>query len=389
MKCARLLILLLLPCRLNAGCIGAIPVINTAVSVGKETILPAGDSTQPFYIMNGGDAPISVRIAPIAADPALLFKGYEQAPSCMKFTIFDSQVLLKPAEVKKVSASIYIPRSRQYLGKNYQYHVSFTSLSSGCTGQASVNPGFESVVLITTAKDMAKVSCSLEMSPLGGDIGQDEAVRLSIPAGAINRALSINIQEIGHSDIPVMMSGGQYRDAISAFKFYPEGTMFKKPVRLSIYYPDFDDDGMVDGTGVKVEELKVFYWDGFTWEAVGGILDTKNKCVTADVYHFSVYGLFPAGLMTQADFIPKQKIITPAKLDGHNDYIVFPNLQGNYSIDIYDVRGMKVVRLENKNIWYGLDNNGIMVESGAYIYKYNVDIDGKKKTITGVVVVAK
>ena len=107
MKYAPLLILLLLPCRLYAGCIGAAPVINTTVSVGKETILKAG--AQPFYIMNGGNTAISVKIAPIAADPALLMKGYEQAPSTMKFIVFDSQVLLQPAEVKNVSAGHHVP----------------------------------------------------------------------------------------------------------------------------------------------------------------------------------------------------------------------------------------------------------------------------------------
>lgn len=67
----------------------------------------------------------------------------------------------------------------------------------------------------------------------------------------------------------------------------------------------------------------------------------------------------------------------------------FPGLQGEYHVDIFDATGMKVARLENKNVWYGLDGNGNMVESGPYIYRYEIEIEGARKVITGVVVVAK
>lgn len=365
------------------------------ITVGKECSL--SPVVFPLFVKNKGNEAVWVYVKDIRPDVSLMRAGFEPIPLLSKVVIPGSKIKLSPGERKEVKAMLMFPRCGSFLGKQYQFHISYSAVPVNNTAPAlahgaagvGVNPGVESVVLFTTHEEMGKTEIELAMDASGGEIEDPEVITVTIPIGALGKPVKINIKELRGDEIPKKPGTGGLSDPVIVFKFEPAGTVFKKPVKISMYYPDFDDDGLVDGLNIKAENLKMFYWDGYRWDVVGGTVDLSKKCITTEIYHFSVYGLFEAGEKMAEDIIPLQKIITPAKADGKNDFISFPGLQGNYTIDIFDVTGTKVISLENKSIWYGLDQDGNLVESGPYIYKYSVDFNGEKKTVTGVVVVAK
>ena len=79
-------------------------------------------------------------------------------------------------------------------------------------------------------------------------------------------------------------------------------------------------DGFVDDIFPPLDAttLKLFYWDGYSWRYVGGVVNTENHTVTAEISHFSMYALFAARGFESKDFRPYERIITPNG-DGIND----------------------------------------------------------------------
>ncbi|MCX5782619.1 MAG: gliding motility-associated C-terminal domain-containing protein [Elusimicrobia bacterium] len=199
---------------------------------------------------------------------------------------------------------------------------------------------------------------------------------LVVPQGALSALTNITIEELSPTDTSV-----PYRENIkplSAFKFTPEGLRFDKNVTLNIYYPN------VNWTDAQKNNLKIMWWDGFDWRVVGGTVNIQTNIVTAYITHFSLYGIFSAPSLSDDDYRPKEKIITPNQ-DGINDIATFGGLSGDDSVNIFDVRGRKVRKISDTNIWDGKDDSGSFVESGVYVYQ----IKANGKTISGVIAVAK
>ena len=163
--------------------------------------------------------------------------------------------------------------------------------------------------------------------------------------------------------------------------------MFNKFVTVKVLYQDTDNDGLVDSTRYAEDTLKLMWWDGYEWRLVGGRPDTDKNIVESRLKHFSVYGLFPVTNLQDSDYRPKERIITPAKVDTKNDYATFGGLDPGDLIAIYDITGRKIRSLygSETNVWDGLDDDGRMVESGIYIYQ----IKKGSHIISGTVVVAK
>jgi len=221
---------------------------------------------------------------------------------------------------------------------------------------------------------------------------------LDIPVGALSAPVDITITQLDVNSVPQRAFGDINKDRpFMAFEFSPEGLHFAKQVKLTILYLDVDNDDKVefpDGTetDMKPEDLKVCWYDGFEWRLVGGVLDKQNHTLSVYIDHFSKYALFAQGAMTAADYRPKEKIITPATVDGINDYAGFDGLSGvDFSIKIYDINGRNIRTINSPDMprWDGKDEGGSVVESGAYIYQFKADVDGKKKLISGTVIIAK
>jgi hypothetical protein len=216
----------------------------------------------------------------------------------------------------------------------------------------------------------------------------DDGTSVEFPAGALDGPCDVSITELDPADTSI--PPGNYpaitKLPVSVYRFEPSGSIFNKPVKLSLLYPDSDRDGIVDDTAFGDNTLKVMWWDGFEWRVVGTSIDSKLSMASGYTKHFSLYAVFPVSALTDEDYRPKEKIITPATVDGSNDFAIFGAIGPGDTINIFDVNGRRVKQLKNDNtMWDGKDENGNVVESGLYVYQIKVP----GKIVNGTIVVAK
>ena len=224
----------------------------------------------------------------------------------------------------------------------------------------------------------------------------DGEVMVGIPEGALSKATEITIEQITDlSRIPGYSEGGDWKP-VAFYNFTQEGLKFKKPVTINLLYFDPDNNGKPeDWKGDEKEfnesQLACYWWDGITWRPAGGKVDRDRNIVTVKVSHFSYYGLSKARPMGSSEYRPKEKIITPAYADGKNDVAYFTGVSGqDATIKIYDVTGKKIRTINGEPYeWDGTDEDGNIVESGVYIYQFKADVNGKKRLVSGTIVVAK
>jgi len=69
--------------------------------------------------------------------------------------------------------------------------------------------------------------------------------------------------------------------------FGPDGTVFKKPVKITISYKG------ADLRGIDEDEISIYWWnpERSYWEKVESKVDKAKKTVSAEVWHFSRYAL--------------------------------------------------------------------------------------------------
>ncbi|MFH1784294.1 MAG: gliding motility-associated C-terminal domain-containing protein [bacterium] len=216
----------------------------------------------------------------------------------------------------------------------------------------------------------------------------DGTTQLVIPKGALSSSKEIVISQIYNVDtVPAGGGAALSKEPVSAYEFIPDKLIFNKPSTLSLLYFDLDSDGYVDGTSVREETLRIFWWDGFAWRYVGGEVDALTNTVTSEIMHFCIYALFPARELAAGDYRPNNKIITPATADGINDVAEFNGLQGkNIEIKIFDVTGKKIRTINSEPYqWDGRNDEERLVEGGVYIYQFEVD----GELISGIIAVAK
>jgi alpha-tubulin suppressor-like RCC1 family protein len=123
------------------------------------------------------------------------------------------------------------------------------------------------------------VAVTSSSSPLAG-------TKVTIPVNALIINVTITISG---ADAPSGLPG---QSAGPCIDFGPEGTQFNVPVELSLPYPDADNDGIVDGTGVSEDQVKAYWYNEGTsaWEEVPIMgRDTAANLVRINATHFSEY----------------------------------------------------------------------------------------------------
>ncbi|MQY53522.1 MAG: hypothetical protein GH154_03895, partial [Firmicutes bacterium] len=190
-------------------------------------------------------------------------------------------------------------------------------------------------------------------------------------------------------------TGGDWKP-VAVYNFTEEGLRFKKLVTMNLLYFDLDNNGKPeDWEGKETEfnesQLACYWWDGITWRPMGGKVDKDRNIVTVKVSHFSYYGIFKVRPMGISEYRPKERIITPAYVDGKNDVAYFSGLSGQTTtIRIYDITGKKIRTIDGEPYeWDGKDEDGNIVESGVYIYQFKANVNGKKRLVNGTIAVAK
>ncbi len=170
----------------------------------------------------------------------------------------------------------------------------------------------------------------------------------------------------------------------------PMDVKFQSPVSVTLLYLDSNSDGNVElednanpSPSISESRLKAYFLDerNNVWRYIGGAKDPVANTISFKFPHLSKFAVFAT----------KAGIITPAR-----KFVTFrtpADFGDAESVEIYDVRGRRVVSLtKTPIIWYGCDEESKipsspsdMVESGAYVYKSKKGSEEK----TGVIVVVK
>jgi hypothetical protein len=226
--------------------------------------------------------------------------------------------------------------------------------------------------------------------PLPVEGGDDEiavgdprlpGVRLLFPSGSLSGGGTLTVRLKDETTTPPFQESAPVR----VFDLGPNGLRFQSPITIELPYLDRDQNGWVDGSSVNETDLRVFWFDGFSWRFVGGKVDPEANRVSATVTHFSEYGLFSFGQAPSAEVVrPLERILTP---NPPNDALHFNTTaaNGDFDIDIFDIGGARVRRIHNIPEWDRRDDSGRVVESGTYVYRFS----GQGMTLTGMIALAR
>lgn len=238
-------------------------------------------------------------------------------------------------------------------------------------------------------------SASEVIGPAGGKVvirdgnPNDGETVLSVPAGLLREPITVTVNEVEANNPFVPQPQGFQPVAIYRFDTQ---VPFQGHMQLQVLYPDFvfpfGQDGVLDGSSESESIATIFWWDGFSWRRVGGRLDGNANLLNAPVGGTGFYAIAAAAPASAQSARPAEKIITPNG-DGPNDkaYFTFDTILGNQKVDIYDMTGHRVRSISGTGtiFWDGRDDSGDVVESGVYLYQYNVD----GTLVSGVIAVAK
>ena len=115
----------------------------------------------------------------------------------------------------------------------------------------------------------------------------DSTLSLSIPAGTMIKSGAGAAQlSLSASVIPVPPAAPPSGAVVLAFEMGPSGTTFTPAVSIQFAY--IDDKVPA---GMAESSLFIAMWDGAKWVKLASTVDTVNNTVTAQVEHFSSFGL--------------------------------------------------------------------------------------------------
>lgn len=229
----------------------------------------------------------------------------------------------------------------------------------------------------TVAKTVAGIN--------GGSVATaDEKAGVAVPAGLASGNVSMNIVPIASSTYATPASNTQAM-ASQVYNFTltgPDGaiTQFGQNVTVTFKYTDNDISGLNE------DSLKIYYWDttNSKWVLVGGALNKATNTITAEVSHFTVFGVFgdkTGGTMaaTGGELI---KLACPAKvnsthacksvyyLDSNLKRHPFPN-EATFKSWYADFSGVKTVTAAEMSS-YAMAAN-VTIRPGTYLVKITTD----------------
>ncbi|MEW6102274.1 MAG: carboxypeptidase regulatory-like domain-containing protein [bacterium] len=131
-----------------------------------------------------------------------------------------------------------------------------------------------------------------------GTVTADDGTRVHIPQGALNRSTNVILNSnIDPDSLANVNIPGNLKDSLREFLLEDMGT-FSKNVRITIPYP----------AGLRNPRIFWLNEEEERWEMVNTIIGTDNT-VSADVSHFSIYGIQEATITT-ISVLPTQTTVT-------------------------------------------------------------------------------
>ncbi len=217
----------------------------------------------------------------------------------------------------------------------------------------------------------------------GGQEGS--LMKLILPADSLNSSaatLKIVTDPAGLPAVPrELASGGSFSEI--TLESGQTQLLNGRLAAMTVFYPDADNDGIVDGTVARADRLALYAYDpaAGNWERLAGSVDTGQRTVFAQTSHFSLFGLFaPAAadlsdvLVYPVPWVPNDGIADNGKPYNSADPdsgIIFNDITQSARIQIYTITGELVWEKttdasSGKVQWDGRNRSGRNAASGGY-----------------------
>jgi hypothetical protein len=215
----------------------------------------------------------------------------------------------------------------------------------------------------------------------GGEIQSPNRSKVVIPKDALFNAEEITMRRVDEDEEPKPLNKDVQLLGVP-HEFGPDGTVFRKPVTITLAYTALDLDADQDGNpDVKAEDLTLYFWDGSDWLSVGkAVVDPDAQTVSVRVNHFTMYDI---GIDTSGNQAVPKKFLAywthnPVKEAEGSTFVLELPKDAVVSLDIYDMAGDLVRNLipEGKMsaathshiVWRGDNVSGTFAGAGLYIY---------------------
>ncbi|GEM_PF-2955745 len=244
-----------------------------------------------------------------------------------------------------------------------------SSEATRTTPQSSATAETSQATTVTASDQKTKVE--LAANALGGT----GSVLISLDPA--NNPLAVNPSDITTANNKLTSNVAALSGALREFTAIVAGARktdnFSATVTITLPYTDADDNGIVDGTTIRAENLALYSLDETSKEWVlvsGSTLNKTAKTLSAPVSHFSVYTLIGA---TAANSLSSLKIFpNPLRPQTGAQNIHFQNLTETATIRIYTISAELVTTINkiaadgNEKNWNAKNASGNSLASGVY-----------------------
>lgn len=313
-------------------------------------------------------------------------------------TITDSSGLDSVKFCFKPSGSLmYLEEPLVSQTNNYSYTIPGSSISLANVeyyfwaknSAGDVNIASSTIVINSTNSAVYTVNEQQEISL--SDIPGAVSTKIVIPPFAYDRKIEIYVEVKSISDVVTYPALSEFSDAypVCVYEFYGLSdtgehisVSFKREADIYLRY--FDDD--LNGE-YSEDTLKPYLWTGSEWVALRSYtLDTQNNYVKAKTGHISKFAIFYTGQVADASVYKNLKrVIRPSFVPDSGEVVEFESGVAINEIEVFNLDGASVRKIDGLNYWDGRDENGNIVSAGAYIYQLHY----QDETISGMCVIIK
>ncbi len=273
-------------------------------------------------------------------------------------------------------------------------------VSGEWTGMANIskspNGGIDTItVFYDKTGVMTTATITVFMSSQQGGTITDKGVTIEFDPGDLGTTnVTVHIATSTQISQPlpgeIQCAGIGYNIALKDESGNEVGTQTGQIGTVTVYlaYSDTNDDGIVDGTQIKEEDLIIYQWENGNWKALTTWVEGVKNITWAYVSHFSTFTL--GGRPTT--FAPNNNNVfvypSPYKKGDSKfggNYIYFSRVSKGAIIKIYNIVGELIKEIEvteNPQPWKIVNEN---IASGIYIYTVTGGNNGKSIGKIGII----
>ena len=226
----------------------------------------------------------------------------------------------------------------------------------------------------------------------GGSVRLADGMVVDIPRDSVNQNDNILVTKLDPATYQPLAgvkanTGVRPTGVVYEIKFENTATKLVKNATIALPYTDSD------AAGKDPENLRIYTLSGATWLLVNTSKPYPDQHkVTAEVSHFSVYSIME--YVPSGELLDKSEVYTypnPAK-GAALTFKFKPADKAYVKIDVYNIAGEKVARLEKENCPAGLTSEIVWgienIASGVYQYRVEaVSASGTKSVIKRLAVI--